>query len=127
MSVDGVHTIGTILLVEDEPIVRMAIGLHLEECGYRLLYAGTADDALELLQLHPEIDVVFTDVRMPGKIDGLGLIRWIVETRPRIAVMVASGDTGKDALCGAQLFPKPYNFDEVTRHIQNAIQARRLN
>lgn len=131
MRVDSDHTLGTILLVEDEPLVRMATGLHLEECGYRLLHAGTADEALELLQLHPEIDVVFTDVRMPGKMDGLGLVRWIVENRPRIAVMVASGDTAKDTilkeLCGAHAFIKPYNFDEVTRHIEGAIRARRLN
>lgn len=122
---------GTVLLVEDEPLVRMAIGEHLEECGYTILYAGDADEALELLKLHPEIDVVFTDVRMPGSIDGLGLARWIVENKPRIAVMVASGDTAKDRilkeLCGAKAFLKPYNFDEVARYIQNAIQSRRLN
>lgn len=131
MAAGGSREANTVLLVEDEPLVRMAAGLHLEECGYRLLYAATADEALALLKRHPEVDVVFTDVRMPGSMDGLGLVRWIVEHRPRIAIMVASGDSARDTvvkeLCGARAFPKPYNFDEVTRHIQEVIQQRRLN
>ena len=128
---DNGRKAGTVLLVEDEPLVRMAVGEHLEECGYRVLYAGDSDDALEILKLRQEIDVVFTDVRMPGSMDGLGLARWIVENKPRIAVMVASGDTAKDTvlkeLCGAKAFLKPYNFDEVTQHIRDAIQARGVN
>jgi DNA-binding NtrC family response regulator len=121
----------TILLVEDEPLVRLAIASHLEDCGYHVLQAESADEALIVLLKHPEIGVVFTDVRMSGRIDGLGLAKWVVEHRPRIAVMVASGDTAKDTvlkeLCGAQAFLKPYNFDEVTQHIRQAIHARRVN
>ena len=121
----------TVLVVEDEPLVRMAACLHLEDCGYSALQAANAHEALAVLGQHNDIDVLFTDVRMPGPMDGLGLAKWVIENRPRIAVMVASGDTAKDTvvkeLCGAHAFSKSYNFDDVTRRIGEAIQARRLN
>jgi DNA-binding NtrC family response regulator len=121
----------TILLVEDEVLIRVAICHHLEDSGYNVLQATDADEALSLLIRHPELDVVFTDVRMPGSIDGLGLAKWVIEHRPHIAVMVASGGAAKDTivkeLCGAMAFPKPYNFENVTQHIQEAIRNRRHN
>jgi len=109
----------------------MAICHHLEDSGCNVLEATDADEALSLLVRHPEIDAVFTDVRMPGSIDGLGLAKWVIEHRPHIAVAVTSGDTAKDTVvkesCGAKAFPKPYNFEDVTRHIQEAIRHRRHN
>ena len=121
----------TILLVEDELLVRMAIGQHLEDCGYNVLQASNAQEALAVISRHPEIDVLFTDVRMPGAMDGLALAKWVIEHYPRMAVMVASGDTAKETvvkeLCGAHAFTKPYNFDDVTIRIREAIQAQRSN
>ena len=119
----------TILLVEDEVLVRMAIGQHLEDCGYNVLQASNAQEALGVISLHPEIDVLFTDVRMPGTMDGLALAKWVIEHKPRMAVMVASGDPAKETvvkeLCGSHAFTKPYSFDDVTIRIREAIQARR--
>ena len=119
----------TILLVEDELLVRMAIGQHLEDCGYSVLQASNAQEALAVISRHPEIDVLFTDVRMPGPMDGLALAKWVIEHKPRMAVMVASGDTAKETvvkeLCSAHSFTKPYDFDEVTTRIREVIQARR--
>lgn len=121
----------TILLVEDEPLVRIAIAQHLEGCGYSVLEAENADQALRLLQKHFDIDVLFTDVRMPGSMDGLGLAKWVVQHRPSIAVMIASGHTAKDTavkeLCGAHAFTKPYSFDEVAGRIREVIQARSVS
>ena len=65
----------TILLVEDDVLVRMAIFQHLEDCGYCVLQAANAQEALAVMARHPEIDVLFTDVRMPGPMDGLGLAK----------------------------------------------------
>lgn len=120
-----------ILVVDDQILIRMALANHLEECGYTVLEAENAADAIKLLQKHFEIAVVFTDVNMPGEMDGLGLAKWVIENRPRTAVMVASGHAAKDVaikeLCGARAFTKPYSFDELTNHIQDVIQSRRLN
>ena len=121
----------TILLVEDEMLVRMAIAQHLEDCGYDVLQASNAQEALTVISRHPEIDVLFTDVRMPGPMDGLALPKWVIEHKPGMAVMVASGDTAKETvvkeLCGAHAFTKPYDFDDVTLRIREAIQSRRSN
>ena len=77
----------TILLVEDQTLVRLALAHHLGECGYAVLEAENADEALVLLGRHPEIDVVFTDVQMPGSMDGLGLAEHgLLNIKPRIAV-----------------------------------------
>lgn len=120
-----------VLLVEDEPLIRMAASLHLEECGYHVLQAGNAQEALAVLMRRTDIDVLFTDVRMPGPMDGLGLAKWVIENRPHIAVMVASGDTAKDTvlkeLCGAHLFTKPYKFEDLTSRIREIFRGRRVN
>lgn len=121
----------TVLLVEDELLIRMALAQHLEECGYTVLEAENAADAIKILLVHPEIAVVFTDVQMPGEMDGLGLARWVIANKPSVAVMVASGHAAKDTvmreLCGAHAFSKPYNYDELTNHIENVIKSRRIN
>ena len=121
----------SILLVEDELLIRMALVQHLEECGYTVLEAENAAEAIRLLLVHSEIAVVFTDVKMPGEMDGMGLAKWVIDNKPGIAVMVASGHAAKDTvmkeLCGAHAFSKPYNYEELTTHIREVIQSRRLN
>jgi DNA-binding NtrC family response regulator len=127
----GAYASDIILVVEDELLIRMALAQHLEECGYTVLEAENAAEAIKVLKQQSEIAVVFTDVNMPGEMDGLGLAKWVIANRPRIAVMVASGHAAKDTvvkeLCGARAFIKPYSFDELTTHIRDAIQSRRLN
>lgn len=66
-----------VLLVEDEVLIRMVVADYLRECGYRVLEAGNADDAFKILTTNEPIDVVCTDVQMPGTLDGFGLSRWI--------------------------------------------------
>ena len=120
-----------ILLVEDELLIRMSLVQHLEECGYTVLEAENAADAIEILEKHPEVALVFTDVQMPGEMDGLGLAKWVIEIRPRIAVMVASGQAARETvmreLCGAHAFTKPYNYDELTNHIREVLTSRKLS
>jgi CheY-like chemotaxis protein len=80
----------TVLVVEDEVLVRLAIAEYLRDCGYRVIEASSADEAILVLQ-QPEltIDVVFTDIEMPGPMDGFGLAQWTRTNRPRAR---ASGD-----------------------------------
>jgi DNA-binding NtrC family response regulator len=119
-----------VLIVEDELFIRMDVADHLEERGFTVLQACNAAEAIGLISAHPEIDLVFTDVRMPGEMDGLGLAKWIMDHQSHMAVMVASGDVGKktimDELCGAHAFPKPYRLDEVSAKIRATIEARRI-
>ena len=120
-----------ILVVEDEPIIRFGLALHLEECGFQVIEAYDAPSAIALLQ-EPGcmVDLVFSDVRMPGGIDGIGLSRWIFENRPNMPVILASGEIGKAAamqdLCGAETMTKPFDFANLSIRINAAITKKQL-
>ena len=82
----------TVLVVEDEVLIRMVISQYLRECGYRVIEAANADEALIVLQ-EPElrIEVVLSDVEMPGSMDGFGLSRWVRQNRQGLEVVLVSG------------------------------------
>jgi DNA-binding response OmpR family regulator len=119
----------TILVVEDELFIREDVCGHLEECGFNVLQATNADEALNTILARADVDLVFTDVRMPGSMDGLQLARWVLDHRPNIAVMIASGDTGRVVamreLRGAHAFTKPYSFDDVVTKMLHLIRSHR--
>jgi CheY-like chemotaxis protein len=77
VSTSGGHTAGireTVLVVEDEVLLRLSIAAYLRDCGYRVIEAADADEAvLVLKQPDVDIDVLFTDIEMPGAMDGSGL------------------------------------------------------
>src|ERR1700749_4355116 len=83
----------TVLLVEDEALIRAVISDMLQDKGFKVLEAANANEAIEIIEkTQIEIDLVFTDVRMPGAMDGFGLVKWIQSVRPTVPVIVASGD-----------------------------------
>jgi two-component system, response regulator PdtaR len=117
----------TILLIEDEALIRMATAAMLEDAGYCVLEGQDADAALEALCAHPEIDIVITDVQMPGKIDGLKLAQIIGQDYPRIQTVVTSGraSLSEARQCGAKKFlPKPYTADAIQSVVQAVIKHR---
>jgi DNA-binding NtrC family response regulator len=122
------HRRHRVLVVEDEPLIRLAMAVHLEERGFYVRDASCAAEAIAILE-EPNcpIDLVFSDVRMPGDMDGLGLSQWIFENRPNIPVILASGDLGKTTalkdLCGAEMIIKPYNLDVAEAKIRTAIDS----
>ncbi len=110
----------TVLVVEDESFVRMIAADMLEESGFRVLEAPDASVALELLKQH-QIAVVFTDINMPGPIDGLELARIVTETCPQVKVIVTSGKQwlGPEDLPDHSVFlPKPYRAAQLTQLIE---------
>jgi DNA-binding NtrC family response regulator len=119
----------TVLVVEDEFFIREDVCGHLEEYGFNVLQATNADEALATLLSRADVELVFTDVRMPGSMDGLQLARWVLDHRPNIAVIIASADAGRAVamreLCGAHAFTKPYSFDEVVITMRDLIRSRR--
>jgi CheY-like chemotaxis protein len=113
-----------ILVVEDEVLIRLVIAEYLRECGYKVHEAANADEAITILQ-SPEvaIDIVFSDVVMPGGMDGFGLARWIRANRPEIQVILTSGlDRSAEVagmLCEAgPLLEKPYEPQGVVERIK---------
>jgi len=81
----------TVLLVEDETLVRMHGAGILEDAGYKVLEAGNADEALEVLAQHDEVRLLFSDVDMPGSMDGLALAALVHERWPDIRLLLTSG------------------------------------
>jgi len=113
-----------VLLVEDEPLVRMFGADVLEEAGYEVLEAADGDEALQVLEARSDIHVLFTDVNMPGSLDGLDLARLVHERRPGIKLLIASGQVrlnDHEIPDAGRFLPKPYNPDDILREVRNLI------
>jgi DNA-binding NtrC family response regulator len=105
-----------VLIVEDEPLIRFATMDALEEVDHVVFEAGNADEAMVIFRNHEEIGVLFTDVDMPGSIDGIQLARRIRAIRPSMAIIITSGVVNLDpALLPANtvFLPKPYQHDAL--------------
>jgi DNA-binding NtrC family response regulator len=119
----------TILVVEDDILVRMPIAQYLRDCGYKVIEASNSDEAMEVL-LHKEtvVHVVFSDIEMPGAVDGFGLAKWIRGHRPGLDVVLAGTvprvvESAKE-LCEQGSVPKPYDPLVVHNHIRRLLAAR---
>lgn len=108
----------TVLLVEDEALLRMLMADLLRGAGVRVIEAATADEALAVFSSGLALDMVFTDVRMPGGMDGVALAQAVTRDRPDIAVFVTSGDLAPEVARQMPVFiPKPYDLDKVVVQI----------
>lgn len=108
----------SVLVVEDEAIIRLTLTCEFEEGGFEVHEAGSADGAVRLLEAGLEVAVVVTDVRMPGSMDGLGLAAWLARYRPGLPVVVVSGYVTPSEVAGlnpavAAVLPKPYKPVDV--------------
>jgi CheY-like chemotaxis protein len=120
-----------ILLVEDEPWIRLALADHLEFSGFLVLEAASAGQAIAMVEAEPLIDLIFTDVRFPGDEEGgIKLARWVANHRPNIPVMLTSGDLsrakGLEDLCHVRLsiIPKPYVHADVSAEMKELLEKK---
>ncbi|MDE2306342.1 MAG: response regulator [Gammaproteobacteria bacterium] len=115
MSADSSPPPGTtLLLVEDNRLVRNTLVSMLGGLGYRVLAAEQGAAAREILEGTERIDVLFTDLRLPAPPDGAELARIARELRPSIRVLITSGMVAESALApGDHFLMKPYDFDEL--------------
>jgi two-component system, response regulator PdtaR len=110
------HAKSIVLVVEDEPLMRMHAVSLISEAGFETVEASNADDAIAILEARKDIRVVFTDINMPGSMDGLRLAHAIRRRWPPIELILTSGDfqVGNDELPQRGRFiPKPYDPAEV--------------
>lgn len=113
-----------ILLVEDEILIRLSTAEFLRQDGYMVLEASDAMEALVLFGSDHPLDLVITDVRMPGELDGVKLTRIIKEARPDLPVALASGHLAFDAEHpGDRLLRKPYTSEEMLEIVDELIGA----
>jgi len=113
----------TILIVEDEPLIRLTAVAELEDVGLCVIAAENADQALQVLDQHPELAVLFTDINMPGECDGLELARRVHLLRPDIRLILTSGKiapTHDELPSSARFLPKPYEGRALVRLVAAA-------
>jgi CheY-like chemotaxis protein len=100
-----------VLVVEDEPIIRLGMVSTIEDAGYQVLEAANADEAIAMLVADGDVRVVVTDVDMPGSMDGIKLAHYVRQKWPPIQLLVISGKVGvsPDQLpSGVPFMSKPY-------------------
>src|SRR5580692_1947563 len=112
----------TILVVEDEPLIQLITSEALNESGYRVLVAGDADEAIGILSRDASVRLLFTDIVMPGQLDGFGLAEWAKSVRPDLKVLYTSGYSWAAAQAhGGRLhgdmLRKPYRPGELKRAV----------
>lgn len=112
------------LVVEDDPLARMYAASIAEDAGFKVIQAGNADEAILLLEAQSDIRVVFTDIEMPGSMDGLKLAIAIRNRWPPIEVIVTSGRysvTAEQLPSRGRFFSKPYDGTEIARVMQDFV------
>ena len=106
-----------VLLVEDEVIIRSLVAEHLRECAFTVIEAANAEEAITVLSSQAHIDLVFSDITMPGEMDGLALVRWIRQRSPRMPVILTSGAgvvlNSPAPFTNEEFVRKPYDLDEL--------------
>jgi two-component system, response regulator PdtaR len=116
-----------VLIVEDEMIVRLVGVDAAADAGYEVLEAGSADEALRIIEDAGDIQILFSDIRMPGSMNGLELAQLVHDRWPDIKILLTSGDTWppKDAIPDEGRFlAKPYKLERLQRELDelNAIR-----
>lgn len=117
----------TVLVVEDEPLIRMVLAETLEDEGYRVLEASNVLEAIAALGRHAKVDALITDVDMPGDLDGLDLMRLIASYDSAVTVIVTSGrySPGEGEMTpGSRFLAKPYRLDDMVSTLQAQLAGR---
>lgn len=105
-----------VLVVEDEPIIRLGMVSSIEDAGYAVVEAANADEAISLLAQDSEVGVVVTDVDMPGSMDGIRLAHYVRRRWPPIQMLVISGKVGvmsNELPTGVRFMSKPYQEPQL--------------
>lgn len=119
------HHTQTVLVVEDEGLVRLDAADSLREAGFAVVEAGDAAEALRVVAIRDDIDLLFTDINMPGAIDGLELARLVHRSHPAIRLILTSGRERppRDEIPDTGYFmPKPYSHKAMLDAISRTLK-----
>ncbi|MDR3538029.1 MAG: response regulator [Acetobacteraceae bacterium] len=113
-------------MVEDEPVLLETISECLRDWGYRVLEAPNATEAIAQLTATPHIDLMFSDIRMPGRMDGFGLARWVRERHPTVRILLTTGYEGQgvgpmDSLHDGPILRKPYGLEVLRQRLRSLL------
>jgi CheY-like chemotaxis protein len=124
---DGRPALSTILVVEDEILVRLSIADYLRQCGYRVLEAGSGEAAQAVLRAGEPVDILFSDIDLGPGISGFALAKWTRRTCRDIRIILTSGAAwladGNSDVCDRPLLRKPYDYEALAEHISGLLAA----
>jgi two-component system, response regulator PdtaR len=106
-----------VLAVEDEPLILMLAIDMIRDAGFEPLWASNADEAISILESRDDIRIVFTDINMPGSMDGIKLAQAVRGRWPPIKIIVTSGFSGRELKLlpvGSHFIPKPYDAGQIS-------------
>lgn len=110
-----------VLIVEDETLILEMLAAEFEDAGVATSRAMSGDEAIAIFEEHNDFSIVITDIRMPGQVDGLALLRWLNQNHPNVPVFVTTGFAEKalDSLvpAPAAIFRKPYQPSAVVKAV----------
>src|ERR1019366_496851 len=120
----GATCLAVVLVVEDNALVRAIIAEFLECAGFEVLQAADGAEALLILESGADFHVLFTDIQMPGPIDGVGVANRVCEHRPGVPIVLTSGSGVPDTLPpGGRFVPKPYDNREIVTLFRELVAA----
>jgi two-component system, response regulator PdtaR len=117
-----------VLVVEDEALVRLSAREEIEAAGFKVYEAYNADEAIRLLEANPDIELIFTDVDMPGSMDGVKLAHYVRTRWPPVKIIVTSGYqhlTADQLPKGSLFLSKPYDPQQVREKIELLLTSSR--
>jgi CheY-like chemotaxis protein len=124
MSRSEAHPKPAILIVDDEELLRLNAADLLEENGYSVVEAANAEDALRTLERRPDVRLLFTDIQMPGPIDGIELARLVHERWPHILLVMTSGQiqpSQAEIPDEGRFIAKPYRAGELLGQVNKML------
>jgi CheY-like chemotaxis protein len=114
------HPNALVIIVDDDVFERMGASYMFSDAGYRVLEAGSADEALQFLESTPDVRLLFTDVSMPGSMSGSDLAHQVAERWPAVGIIITSGRPRPEPLpSGSQFHAKPYEPINVLQHARD--------
>lgn len=124
---DTAKRLPKVLLVEDEILISAMVALALSEEGFDVLAAGSAEEALQYLTSGEDVDILFTDINLPGDMDGSALAQRAREMRPDLPVIYASGRwnllSDLSGLPRSMILPKPYSPTRACSMVESLLSA----
>jgi two-component system, response regulator PdtaR len=114
-----------VLIVEDEILLRLHAREVIEDGGFDVVEAKNADDAISILEQRNDVVLIFTDINMPGSMDGLKLTHFVKDRWPPIKIIATSGHariTADDLPEGSHFVPKPYQPTEIADAIHQLVR-----
>jgi CheY-like chemotaxis protein len=121
---------GVILVVEDAPDLRACVAVYFTLAGFEVLEANDSQEALAAFDSGRHIDLVFSDINMPGTMDGVGLAQWLALNRPLLPILLTSAEPHPELNqpSGRRRFvQKPYLLGALERHVRELVGTQAVH